>query len=295
MLMPDNNKSGEFGRQAKRPGRPVQVIAVTSGKGGVGKTNVSANMATAMALAGKKVMLLDADLGLANIDVMLGLRPEFNLSHVINGEKTLHEITIDGPNGIRIVPAASGIKMMAELDPMQNAGLIRAFSEFDDEIDVLLVDTAAGISDTVVSFCKASHEVMVVVCDEPASLVDAFALMKVLNRDHGVDHFHVLSNMTHTSQEGRNLFMKLLKVTDRYLELTTSYMGTVPYDEYLRKAVKKQRPVVDAYPRSRSAIAFKNLAQKADKWPRSDSPGGHLEFFVERLIESKLSAAESRK
>ena len=121
-------------------------------------------------------------------------------------------------------------------------------------------------------------------CDEPSSLVDAFALIKVLNRDHGVQRFHVLSNMTRSSQECREIYTKLMNVADKYLDITANYMGTIPYDDYLRKAVKQQRPVVDAFPRSRAALAFKNIAQKADKWPRSDAPGGHFEFFVERLI-----------
>jgi flagellar biosynthesis protein FlhG len=217
------------------------------------------------------------------------------LSHVISGEKTLKEIVIEGPNGIKIIPAASGVKVMAELSPVQHAGLIHAFSELTDEIDVLLVDTAAGISDSVVSFCRASQEVIVVVCDEPASLVDAFALMKILNRDNGVNRFHILSNMTHSTQEGRDLYAKLVNVSDKYLDITANYMGAIPYDDYLRKAVKQQRPVVNAFPRSRAAVAFKNLAQKADKWPRSETPGGHLEFFVERLIRPETSEAESHK
>jgi flagellar biosynthesis protein FlhG len=273
--------------------KPVQVIAVTSGKGGVGKTNVSVNLAMALADTGKKVLLMDADLGLANVDVMLGLRPVYNLSHVIAGERTLEEIIVDGPGDIKIIPAASGIKHMAELTPMENAGLIRAFSELNYDVDVLIIDTAAGISDSVVAFAKASQEVIVVVCDEPASLTDAYAMIKVLNKDYAVQRFRVLTNMTHSAQEARELFQKLSAVTDRYLDATLINMGNIPYDDYLRKAIKKQKPVVGAFPRSRSAMAFKNLAQAADKWPRPDAAAGHLEFFVERLIRSSQSEAES--
>lgn len=294
MLMPHNKMASTLLNNAKY-NKPVQVIAVTGGKGGVGKTNVSANLASAMVATGKQVLLLDADMGLANIDVMLGLKPVYNLSHVISGEHSLQEVMIEASSGLKVIPAASGIKLMTELSPVQHAGLIHAFSELEDNIDVLLVDTAAGISDSVISFCQAAQEVIVVVCDEPASLVDAFALMKILNRDNGVSRFHVLSNKTHTSQEGRELFAKLLRVSDRYLDITANYLGTIPYDDYLKKSVKQQRLVVEAYPRSRSAIAFKNMAQKADKWPRSDSPGGHLEFFVERLIRSNYSESESHK
>ena len=212
---------------------------------------------------------------------------------VRDSESGLEEVILEGPGGMKIVPAASGVKLMAELSPMEHAGVVRAFSELSHDLDVFVVDTAAGISDSVVTFSRAAQEVLVVVCDEPASLTDAYALIKVLNRDHGVQRFNVLSNMSHSAQEGRDMFAKLAHVCDRFLEVTLNYMGTVPYDEYLLKAVKKQRPVIDAYPRSRSARAFKNLADKADKWPRPESAAGHLEFFVERLIRSGFGEAES--
>ena len=274
-------------RMVKR--NPVRVIAVTGGKGGVGKTNVSVNLATAMASDGKRVMLLDADLGLANVDVLLGLHTTHNLAHVMTGERSLEEIVVNGPEGLQIVPAASGVKRMTELTPTEHAGLIQAFSGISNDIDVLLIDTAAGIADSVTSFTRAAQEVVVVVCDEPASITDAYALIKVLNKDHGVFRFRILANMAHSTQEGRELYAKLLKVTDRFLDVTLDYMGCVPYDEYMRKAIQKQKTVVEAYPRSKAAIAFKNLATKADKWPVPSMAGGHLEFFVERLIQSSHS------
>ncbi len=266
--------------------RPVRVIAITGGKGGVGKTNVSVNLSVAMAASGKKVMLLDADLALANVDVLLGLRAHYNLAHVLSGERMLEEVIIDGPAGVRIVPASSGIKDMSELSTAEHAGLIRAFSELGQDIDVLMIDTAAGISNCVTAYTRAAQEVIVVVCDEPASITDAYALIKVLNRDHGVFRFHILANMAHSVQEGRGLFNKLMKVTDRFLDVTLDYMGVVPYDEYLRKSVQKQKCVVEAYPRSKATLAFKNLAIKADNWPVPKVAGGHLEFFVERLIHA---------
>jgi len=279
-------------RQMANP-KPVRVIAVTSGKGGVGKTNVSVNLAVALADAGRNVMLMDADLGLANVDVMLGLHPEHDLSHVVNGERTLEEVVVNGPAGLHIVPAASGVQAMAELSTAEHAGLIRAFSELSVPLDTLIVDTAAGIADSVVSFSRASQEVIVVVCDEPASITDAYALIKVLSRDHGVQRFRVLANMAHSAQEGRDLFAKISRVTERYLDVTLDFMGAVPYDDYLRKAVKRQKPVVEAYPRSRAAMAFKNLAQKAENWPIPTGAAGHLEFFVERLIQSSSHVMEA--
>ncbi len=264
--------------------KPVRVITVASGKGGVGKTNVSANLAMSLTNMGKKVLLMDADLGLGNVDVMLGVHPVYNLSHVINGERTLEEVIVEGPAGINIIPASSGIKNMAELTPEEHVGLVRAFSEIGNDLDVLLIDTAAGISDSVITFSRAAQEMLIVVCDEPASITDAYALMKVLNKEHGIQRFRILVNMVHSVQQGRELFGKLLKVTDKFLDVTLDFVGTVPFDDYLRKAVQRQRAVCDVYPRSRSSLAFKKLAQAVDKWPTVSQASGHLEFFIERLV-----------
>ena len=280
-------------RQMVEP-TPVRVIAVTGGKGGVGKTNISVNLAVSMAEIGRRVMLLDADLGLANIDVVLGLHTEYDLSHVLRGERSLHEVLLDGPSGIKVVPASSGIQEMAELSAAEHAGLIGAFSELSDHLDVLIIDTAAGISDTVISFSRAAQDVIVVVCDEPASITDAYALIKLLNREYGVDRFYILSNMARSPQEGRELYTKMCRVTDRYLDVMLNYMGSLPYDDHLRKAVRTQKPVVQAFPRSRITQVFKNLAQKADNWPVPVGASGQLQFFVERLVQysTQIGGAE---
>jgi len=266
--------------------RPVKVIAVASGKGGVGKTNVSVNLSMALSQGGKDVLLLDADLGLANVDVLLGLRPRHTLSDVINGSRALEEIIINGPESLKIIPASSGVKNMADLNSMEHAGIIRAFSELSHSIDVLMIDTAAGISESVITFTRAAQEVIVVLCDEPTSITDAYALIKVLNKDYGIRRFRVISNMVQSLQEGRELFKKIMTVTDKYLDVQLDFMGMVPYDDFLRKAVQRQKAVIDAYPRSKSAMAFKSLSAKADKWPIQGNAGGHVEFFVERLIQA---------
>jgi len=268
--------------------KPVRVIAVTSGKGGVGKTNLSVNLGVALAQMGKRVALLDADMGLANVDILLGLSPEFNLSHVLAGEKTLDDIMLKGPAGLKVIPASSGIQQMSELSTAEQAGIIRAFSEIDQNLDVLIVDTAAGISSSVVNFARACQEIIVVVCDEPTSLTDAYAYIKLLNRDYGLSKFHIVTNMVQSAQQGQQLFTKLTKVTDRYLDVSLSYTGAIPFDEYLRKSVQKQKPVVDVFPRSKSALAVKNLALKIDGWPIKIQAGGYLEFFVERIIQYSM-------
>ncbi len=277
-------------RRITRP-RPVRVVAVASGKGGVGKTNVSVNLAMSLVNNGKKVMLMDADLGLGNVDVLLGVHPRYNLSHVVTGVCSLEEALVQGPGGLRIIPASSGVQQMAMLSPAEHAGLIRAFSELSQQVDVLLIDTAAGIADSVISFSRAAQEVIVVVCDEPASVTDAYALIKLLNREHGVYRFHVLANMAQSAQQGRDVFDKINKVSDRFLDVTLDYLGHIPYDDFLRKAVQKQRTVVEAYPRSKAAMAFRTLADKTERWPMPSAAGGHLEFFVERLIQTNLHDA----
>ncbi len=272
--------------------KPVRVIAVISGKGGVGKTNISVNLGVALSEYGHSVALLDADMGLANIDVLLGLHPRFNFSHVLNGEKTLKEVLIKGPANLQIVPGASGIQKMAELSPLEQAAVVRSFSEIGTDIDVLIVDTAAGISSSVITFARACQEVIVVVCDEPTSLTDAYAFIKLLTRDYGIFRFQILTNMVQSNEQGQNLFFKLSKVTDRYLDVALNFAGAIPNDDYLRKAIQKQSSVVQAFPQCRSAQAFRNLARKTESWPMTEHAGGHLEFFVERMVQQNYSGGE---
>ena len=267
--------------------RLIKVIAVTGGKGGVGKTNVTLNTAISLAQQGKRVMVLDADLGLANVDVLLGLRVEKNLSHVLSGECTLDEVLVEGPYGIKIAPATSGSQSMTELTPIEHAGLIRAFSELQSQIDVLIVDTAAGISDMVLSFSKASQDIMMVVCDEPTSLTDAYALIKILNKEHGVFRFKIVANMVRSMREGDELFSKLTKVTNRFLDVALELVAVIPFDENVRKSVRKQKAIVEAFPTSPAAMAIRKLAKKAVEWPIPNQPGGHLEFFLEQLVTKK--------
>ena len=264
--------------------KPVKVISVTGGKGGVGKSNVTLNIAISLAKAGKKVMIMDADLGLANIDIMLGLRVTKNLSHVIRGECSLDDIILDGPDGIKIIPASSGTKEMASLSDMEHVGLIRAFSSLSEQIDILLVDTAAGIADNVISFAQASQDLIVVVCDEPTSITDAYALMKILSVDHGLFRFRIVANMVRSPQEGRELFAKLTRVTDQFLDVALDYLGSVPFDENVRKAVRKQKALVSLYPKSPASEAINHLAEKILAWPVPKSAKGNIEFFMERLV-----------
>jgi len=268
--------------------RPTNVIAVTSGKGGVGKTSVAVNLAVACAQMGDAVLLLDADLGLANVDVALGLRPRRDLSHVMAGECGLADILIEGPAGIRIVPASSGVARMADLGRAEHAGLVQAFSELEDPIDTFIVDTGAGIDTAVLTFASACQQVLVVICDEPTSMADAYALIKVLHTEAGVGRFQILANMVESEVQGRRLFEKLLAICERFLDVGLSYVGSVPSDPYLRKAVRSQCAVVLAYPRSPAAQAFKAAAIRVRQSSMGASAGGGITFFVERFVEHRF-------
>jgi flagellar biosynthesis protein FlhG len=278
-------------KRLTNPG-PVQVIAVTGGKGGVGKTSVSVNLATALATSGRRVMLLDGDLGLANIDVFLGLSPRHTMAHVLSGERTLEEIIVESPEGIQVVPGASGVAELANLSAAGHLNLVQAFSTLSSRVDVMIVDTSAGISHSVVQFSQAAQHVLLVVCDEPASMTDAYALVKVLSRNHDVTRFHVLANMVRGPGEGEALFRKLQRVTGKFLDVTLEYSGEIPEDTYLRRAIREQRPVMSAFPSSPASRAFKKLALKADKWPVPEGPRGNLEFFVERLVRKPQARLE---
>ncbi|MGE0583088.1 MAG: MinD/ParA family protein [Steroidobacteraceae bacterium] len=267
----------------QRP-RPVQVIAVTGGKGGVGKTSVSVNLAAALSAAGRRVMLFDGDLGLANIDVFLGLSPKYTMAHVLAGERTLDEIVLDAPQGFKVVPGASGIASLANLGAVEHLALVQGFSALATQLDTLIVDTAAGIAHGVLQFSQAAQQVLVVVCDEPASMTDAYALVKVLSRNHGVRHFRVLANMIRHRGAGETLYRNLERVTGRFLDVALEFAGEVPDDPCIRRAIREQRTVVDSFPSSPAARAFKNLAVAVDKWPVPDAPRGNVEFFVERLV-----------
>lgn len=270
-------------------GKPIQVIAVTGGKGGVGKTNLSVNLSLALSELGKRVVLMDADLGLANVDLLLGVKANKNISDVLTGECGLKDILINATGGIKVIPASSGTQELASMGPQEHAGLINAFSSLDDEMDVLVIDTAAGISDTVISFVRASQEIILVVCDEPSSITDAYALIKILNRDYGVQRFRVVANMTRSDKEGQGIFNKLVHVTDRFLDVSLQFAGEIPFDDSVRKAVKRQQATLEAFPGSKSSMAYKKLARAVSDWPVIDQPRGHMEFFVERLVSNPMS------
>ncbi|MFQ5692260.1 MAG: MinD/ParA family protein, partial [Nitrospinota bacterium] len=245
------------------PGSPgVRVIAVTSGKGGVGKTNVVANLGVALQRHNRRVGILDADLGLANMDVLLGLRAPYNIQHVLSGERRLAEVLLEGPGGVTILPGGSGVVAMTGLDEDQWRILHRELAQMEREFDVLLIDTAAGISGNVVHFLRMAEEVLVVVSPEPASVVDAYAVMKVMSMEYGRREFLLLVNMARSAEEARDVFDQLCQVSDRFLEIDIIFQGFIYRDEQLARAVRRRQTVLEAFPKCRASRSFEQVARR---------------------------------
>lgn len=269
-----------FNKAQPAPRRRCRAIAVAGGKGGVGKTTVSVNLGMALAMDGHQVILLDADMGLANIDVLLGLTPTRHIGHLLDGSCHIEDLLLNAPHGLKVVPAGSGTRRLAQLGNGEHAAVIRAFDDLPDPPDYLLVDTAAGLSDNVAMFAAAADDVVLVVCDEPASLTDAYALLKVLSRDFGVRRFRMVANMVRNASEARVLHQKLARVCDRFLDVALEFMGMVPHDERLKQAIRRQSAVVDLWPSSRSGQAFKQLAGAVDTWGEPERLGlDRIAFF----------------
>jgi flagellar biosynthesis protein FlhG len=260
-----------------------QVIAVASGKGGVGKTTISANLSTALAARGRRVMLFDADLGLANAQLALGCRAEFNFSDVIAGTKTLPEIIVTTRQGVRLVPGASGIREMASLDSSMSAAIVQSFSAVEEDIDYLIIDSAAGISDSVMTFLEAAQRRFVVCCDEPSSIADAYALIKVLARDGHADETWLIPNMVESQEAGRLLHRRLNDVCTRFLGVSIRYLHSVTRDEHMIEAARARQALLDHAPGGNGARDIRHLADEVEALAPVEQDAGGMAFFIERL------------
>jgi len=263
----------------------TRVLAVTSGKGGVGKTNVVANLGFAFTKLGKKVLILDADLGLANIDVLLGLTPKFNFSHVLQGRKTISEIMIEGPEGMKILPASSGVQELTALTEEQKMQLINELDGLDGSIDILLIDTAAGISSNVVYFNLAAQEIVVVASPEPTSITDAYALIKVLSTRYSEKHFKLIINYVSSPKEAEEVVHNLQITAERFLNVSIDYLGHILRDENVVRAVRRQKLVVELYPESKASKCFFQIANKISSLPPVHLPTGNIQFFWRQFFQ----------
>jgi flagellar biosynthesis protein FlhG len=228
----------------------------------VGKTNIVANLGFTLCRFGKKVLILDADLGLGNLDVLLGLAPEHNLSDVIHGDKKLADIIVEGPGRLKILPAASGIQELTELSAEERYLFFSQLSQLIKDFDIVLIDTAAGISANVLFFNINADEVMVVVTPEPTSITDAYALMKVLSVKYGTDHFKLVVNAATSEQEADEVFRQLSLVADRFLNIRIEYYGRIGLDEKLKKGVRRQKVVSEMAPLAKASRDFSVLSRK---------------------------------
>jgi len=286
----DRRKGHKSGCAARsKRAMPTRVIAVTSGKGGVGKTNIVANLGYSFARMGKKVLILDADLGLGNLDVLLGLAPKYNLSHVIMGEKSVSDIIVEGPGGMLILPASSGIQELTQLTPQQKIEILSELDGMIGSVDLLLIDTAAGISSNVMDFSVTAQEIIVVVSPEPTAITDAYALMKVLSLKYAEKSCKVIVNLAGTAQQGREVFRQLNLVAERFLDMTVDYIGSVLFDANVTQGVKQQKLVSNLYPDSRASKCFENLARKICTQPPENVPSDDSNFFWHHLIENNFS------
>lgn len=262
---------------------PIRTLAITSGKGGVGKTTIAINLATALSSLGYRVVLLDGDLGLGNVAVMLGIEAEYDLSHVIEGKRSLRDILVPGPSGIKVIPASSGEAQKTRLDNSACGGLVYAFSELSEMTDFLIIDTGADMSPATLNFCSAAQEILVIVCDDPASIANAVATMKVLHKEHAIHRFRVLINMS-PLRRGISVFHQLVESAQSEVDATLDNAGVIRYDPQLRKITRLQRALVTESPRSLSSQAFIGLARRVGQWPAPSIPSGKLEFFLEQTI-----------
>lgn len=257
-----------------------RVICISSGKGGVGKTNVATNLAYALAQKKKKVLLLDADLNLANVDVLLGLTPKFNLHHVFTEEKKLTDVLVKGPGGFWLLPASSGVMELGDLTEDQKLFFLSEMENLGQDIDIMIIDTSAGINNNVIYFNLGAQERIIVLTPEPTSLTDAYALIKVLSSRHAIKKFRILVNIANNEKEALSVYRKLSMVADRFLEtISLDYLGYIPYDQKLPDSVRRQKLISEIYPKSTAAQMINKVATQIALEEIDPQPDGNIKFF----------------
>lgn len=264
-----------------------RVIAVTSGKGGVGKTNIVGNLAVAMSQKGKRVVIIDADVGLANIDIVFNLRPEYNIRHVVSAEKSLDQVMIKTHHGIGIIPGGSGFADLTQLNEGEKLTLLSEFETLADKADIIFVDTGAGISSNVLYFNAASDECLVVATTEPTSITDAYALMKVMSQKYGSRHFKLLVNMADSEKDAKRVYASLSNALDKFLKnVVLEYTGYIPFDRQLQRAVQKRGLLLDEFPDATASKAVETIASKLLCDGDKNRADGNLTFFMNRVFQA---------
>lgn len=280
-------------RVAIRPStmRPVRVISVTSGKGGVGKTNVVANLGIQLQKAGKKVLMLDGDFGLANLNIILGLEANHSIHDVLDGTKEFQDIIVQGPHGIKVIPSSSGIFRMTQLSMAEKTIVMERLEATPIQFDILLIDTGAGINSDVAYLNAAATEVIVVATPEPTSIADAYALMKVMSQNYKVKTFKLIVNMVDSSKEAFGVYSNLLNVTDKFLNVKIEYLGHVLEDRKVSQSVVARKAVSDAWPQTAASQCFESIAQTLRECPATGEVTGNLQFFWRTLLQEQNGAS----
>ena len=257
-----------------------RIITVTSGKGGVGKSNITLNLALALTKHDKRVVIMDADFGLANIEVLFGLVPKYNLKHVFDGEKTIGEIITEGPMGVKLVSGGSGIRELANMDERQMGMVIEKFAYLDTISDIILVDTGAGMGNSVLNFVKASGETLIVTTPEPTSLTDSYAVVKAVYNEMGSRPlFKVIVNRADNEAEAEDVFGKISTVSKHFLNIDLENLGFIPYDANMLKAVKRQEPVFTLFPETEAARSIDRICLKLMGVQTAEVSGGIKSFL----------------
>jgi flagellar biosynthesis protein FlhG len=265
---------------------PTKVISVTSGKGGVGKTHTSINLALQLTKLGKKVLILDADLGLANVNVLLGFKPTKHIGEILAAKASIKEVIVHHESGIDILPASSGVAELTKLTEEEQTNLISAFDSLTSSYDYLIVDTAAGIGDNVLYFNTAAEEILVIIDREPTSITDAYAVIKVLSQRAGVKTFNVLVNRCPVGNDGKSIFAQLANVTGKFLNVSLKFIGSVQEDSAVREATIQQQPYSELYPSSRASMDIAQIAKRIDDNKAERSARGGMQFFFKSLVEN---------
>lgn len=300
MLKAESGKIHQLRRSGKNRSLSAsatpRVIAVTSGKGGVGKTNIVGNLAIACQRMGKRILIFDADLGLANIDIIFGINPKYTIAEVIRGEKELSQIIIAGPEGVSLIPASSGIQELAQLEEGHKINLLNEFDRLNDRYDIVLIDTGAGISSNVIYFNIAAQERIVVLTPEPTSITDAYALMKVMYNQHKTDNFYLLVNMAPNEQKAKSVYRHLCNVVARFMgNISIDYAGFIPVDNRLPEAVRRREPVNCCYPDAPSSQSFNTLARYLLSRKPERSNDGNIKFFWQKLMAGVTDEDNARR
>ena len=270
--------------EVSRKKRNTKVISVTSGKGGVGKTQVVANLALALKAKGYEVMIFDGDMGLANIDIVYNVSPPYSLKNLLDGSKTIDEVLFSIPDGVKILPAASGIKELTSLTDQNKMSIVEQLDELEGKFDFVLIDTGAGISENVMYLNSAAHAVLVVVTPEPTSITDAYALIKVMATQHGEKVFHIVTNQVRNEAEGKNIFKSLVNATDQFLDsVQLWHLHWFPFDEKVRQSVTKQQPMIKFDKEGQIAKAYREMADKVAHLETNHQKGG-MQFFLKQAF-----------